>query len=84
VPTIKVKVGAWRLVVIPGDHEPRHVHARYGTRNAPRAVFLLEADGTVALREAHPRLSRADIRVAKRLVRDHFETLVALWEEFHV
>ena len=44
----------------------------------------LEADGSVRVREAHPRLSRADIRVAQRLVRDHFEALVALWEAFHV
>jgi len=45
---------------------------------------MLEADGTVTLREAHPRLSRADVRVALRLVSEHFEALVALWEEFHV
>jgi Domain of unknown function (DUF4160) len=78
-----IKAGAWRLVVIPGDHEPRHVHARHGTRNAPAAVIRLEANGTVTLREADPGLSRAEIRVARGLVLEHFDKLAALWEEFH-
>jgi hypothetical protein len=80
VPTIKV--GAWRLVVIPGDHEPRHVHACYGTRNALQAVIILEANGSVTLRKVDHGLSRSQVRVARALVAEHFEALAALWENF--
>ena len=79
-----IKVGAWRLVVIPGDHEPRYVHARRGTRNAPTAVIKLDAAGGVTLRDAHPDLSRAEIRVALRLVEEHFDALAALWEKVRI
>ncbi len=77
-----ITVGPWRLVVIPGDHDPRHVHARYGSDGAYEAVIRLEAGGTVTLREADRGLSRAEIRVALALVLEHFEALAALWEEY--
>ena len=57
----------WRLVVIPGDHEPRHVHARHGRAGAPEAVFRLNPDGTLTLREADRELTRAQIREAAEL-----------------
>jgi hypothetical protein len=60
----------WRLVVIPGDHEPRHVHARHGTADAPEAVFRLNADGSTTLREA------------EQLVSEHFTELEELWETY--
>ncbi|HTV73435.1 MAG TPA: hypothetical protein VME66_07020 [Candidatus Acidoferrales bacterium] len=56
-----IKAGAWRLVVIPGDHEPRHVHARLGTGDAPEAVVLLNVASSVTLREADRGLSRAEL-----------------------
>ena len=72
----------WRLVVIPGDHEPRHVHARLGTTGAPEAVFRLNADGTITLREADRHLTRAQVREAEELVTEHFSELKELWETY--
>jgi hypothetical protein len=72
----------WRLVVIPGDHEPRHVHARHGTAGAPEAVFRLNSDGTITLREADRQLTRAQVREAEELVTEHFRELEELWETY--
>ena len=70
------------LLVIPGDHEPRHVHARHGTTNPPEAVFELGSDGKIALREADRELTRAQIRDAHDLVAKHFNKLEELWETY--
>jgi hypothetical protein len=75
-------VGSWRLVVIPGDHDPRHVHARRGTGNAAEAIIRLNADGTVSLREADRELSRTEIRQILELVDTHFAELADLWERY--
>lgn len=72
----------WRLAVIPGDHEPRHVHARHGTADAPEAVFRLNADRSLTLREADRQLTRAQIREAEQLVSEHFTELEELWETY--
>ena len=77
-----IKVGAWRLVVIPGDHEPRHVHARYGAQNALEVVIKLEDGGSVTLWRADRGLSRAKIRMALATVFEHYEVLVRLWEDY--
>ena len=77
-----IPVRGWRLVVIPGDHEPRHVHARHGTAGASEAVFRLNSDGTVTLREADRQLTRAQVREAAELVTDHFRELEELWETY--
>ena len=68
--------------MIPGDHPPRHVHARRGTGNAPEAVFLLNADGTLLLREADRDLTRSELRNAAHLVEEHFVELAQLWEDY--
>lgn len=72
----------WRFVVIPGDHEPRHVHARHGGTGAPEAVFRLNDDGTVTLREADRELTRAQVREAATLVAEEFERLMKLWKTY--
>jgi hypothetical protein len=72
----------WRLVVIPGDHEPRHVHARHGTAGAAEAVFRLNSDGTITLREADRQLTRAQVREAAELISEHFRELEELWETY--
>lgn len=77
-----IRAGRWRLVVIPGDHEPRHIHARLGTRDASEAVIRLNADGTVTLREADRGLSRAEVRQALVIVLEHFDRLSELWERY--
>jgi hypothetical protein len=79
-PTISVR--GWRLVVIPGDHEPRHVHARHGTSYAAEAVFLFNPDGTITLREADRQLTRAQVREAAALVAEHVSELDELWETY--
>jgi hypothetical protein len=72
----------WRLVVIPGDHEPKHVHARHGSADAPEAVFRLNGDGSITLREADRELTRAQVREAGELVIEHFAELEELWETY--
>jgi hypothetical protein len=77
-----IRVGVWRLWVIPGDHEPRHVHAKLGSGSERQAIFVFTKDRKVALREVRGRLSRAEVRRAQEAVIDHFDDLVALWEEY--
>jgi hypothetical protein len=72
----------WRLVVIPGDHEPRHVHARHGGAGAPEAVFRLNEGGSTTLREADRQLTRAQVREAGALVVRYFRELEELWETY--
>ena len=67
-------------MVIPGDHEPSHVHARHGTAGALEAVFRLNSDGTITLREADRQLTWAQVREAEELVTEHFRELEELWE----
>ena len=77
-----IRVGAWRLVVIPGDHEPRHVHARYGSAEANEVVVEIDTDGAVKLRRANRALSRAQVRRALELVTEHRADLMQLWETY--
>jgi hypothetical protein len=80
VPTIKV--GRWRLVVIPRDHYPMHVHARQGSGNAPTVVIELNPDGVPSLRRSRHDLSRADTQQVLEIVAEHFAELVELWERY--
>lgn len=77
-----INARGWRLAVIPGDHEPRHVHARHGAADASEAVFRLNADKTVTLREADRELTGRQIREAEQLVIDYFAELEELWENY--
>jgi hypothetical protein len=74
-----IKAGRWCLVIIPGDHEPRHVHARLGTGRALEAIVLLERNGTVSLREARG-LTSSELREVMIVVRALFDRLTSLWE----
>ncbi|MBC5809353.1 MAG: DUF4160 domain-containing protein [Candidatus Eremiobacteraeota bacterium] len=77
-----IKAGRWRLVIIPGDHNPPHVHARRGTGGAAEVVFVLRAEGATAIRRRDRSLSDSDVRQAASLVVLHFKQLVTLWETF--
>jgi hypothetical protein len=77
-----MKAGAWRLVVIPGDHQSRRVHARLGTGRAREVVIELRADGTSRLREADGDLSHSKVREAMKLAQQHFGELVQLWDDY--
>jgi hypothetical protein len=76
-----IRAGRWRLVIIPNDHEPRHVHARLGAGRALEATVLLERNGTVSLREARG-LTNSEIREVMVAVRAHFDRLALLWEAY--
>jgi hypothetical protein len=78
---LSIKVRGWRLVIIPGDHEPRHVHARYGAAGAAQAVFRLNDDATVTLRGANLKLTRKQIRETEVLIAEHMTELKELWED---
>ena len=69
----------------PQDHEPRHVH---GFAGEAEVIVNLLRDGNVdlaqradAVRPANAK--RSDIRKVLRSAADHFDELVALWEEMH-
>jgi hypothetical protein len=80
VPTIRV--GRWRLVIIPRDHHPPHVHARQGTGRAPEVVIEFNLDTTLSIREFDDGLSRSDIRQVVEIVDAHVAELIELWERY--
>lgn len=74
------RVGAWRIVVYPNDHEPAHLHvvgpdghARFAMGRGPDDVALLESDGvpTPVLR-----------RIAARIIDRHAPCLES-WRAVH-
>jgi hypothetical protein len=79
VPTIRE--GAWRLVIIPGDHDPRHVHAMFG-KDGPEVVVRLGKNGEVTPTRVDRPLTNADVRKALAAVQKHFDALAALWEAY--
>lgn len=79
VPTIRE--GAWRLVIIPQDHDPRHVHAMFG-KDRPEMIVHLGENGEVELIRVDRDLTTADVRKGLAAVQKHFDALIALWEAF--
>jgi Domain of unknown function (DUF4160) len=79
VPTIRE--GAWRLVIIPGDHDPRHVHAVLG-RDGSEVVVRLGKNGEATPTRVDRPLTNADVRKALAAVQKHFDALAALWEAY--
>lgn len=60
-------------------NEPIHVHCK---RGAAEAKYWLDVDTFEAI-EAHAyNMSAADKRVARRIIFQHFDYIVAQWNEF--
>lgn len=53
-----------------------------GSTGARQAVFILQNDGGVTLREVTGRLSATEIRSAQSAVVAHFDALVVFWKEY--
>ena len=74
-----------RFIAYPQDHHPRHVHGFTGEVEVfvglreDRTVDL--ADRTDAVRPANAK--KNDVRAILRKAAEHFDELVALWEEMH-
>jgi len=77
-----IRAGKWLLIVIPGDHNPRHVHACLGSKNGPQVIAFLAEDGIVSVREIKGSVSNADARKALAAVQEHFDDLLDLWKRF--
>ncbi len=77
------RFGGVLFVTRRGDHDPRHFHAFVGDGEvsieltSDRDAVL--ADRTRSVRSA----SMADVRKALKIATEHFDALVALWEETH-
>jgi hypothetical protein len=81
----RVRVGGICFRIYPLDHNPRHVHAEYA---GIEAIVDLRADGTVALAGRVARLwpanaKRSDVKKILTAAQEHFDLLVAMWEEMH-
>ena len=68
-----------RVIIFVDDHEPAHVHV-FGDGQAK--INLLGPNGEPALLSAEG-MTRAEVRRAVRLVRDHQESFLARWREIH-
>lgn len=74
-----VWVDGFQVRVIPGDHEPAHVHAGKGGNGGPEAVFII-AGGLVELRENRG-FKPAELRAAGEIVAAIVDVLLKMWEE---
>lgn len=69
------------MIIIPQDHDPRHVHAMLG-KDGPEVVVRLGDAGEVELIKADRDLTTAEVRKGLAAVQKHFDALVALWEAY--
>jgi hypothetical protein len=76
-----IREGAWRLVIIPQDHDPRHAHAMLG-KDGPEVVVRLGKNREVTPTRVDRPLTNADVRKALAAVQKHFDALAALWEAY--
>jgi hypothetical protein len=79
------RIGGVRFEAYPDDHEPRHVHARYG---ATIAILEIEADGALRLSARNgaimpPNAKRSDVRKILDTAAKHVNVLIELWETMH-
>ena len=75
-PTI-IRQDGFRVVIYPSDHAPPHVHVQKAGREA-----VIELNPVKV--KVNRRMSLAQLRSAKSIVRLNVERLLAAWEEFHV
>lgn len=78
-PTILV-ISGWRFFFYANEgDEPIHIHCRKGDADAK---FWLDTD-SFELVEAHAyNMSPRDKRAVRKIVFEHFDYIVAQWEEF--
>lgn len=78
-PTV-LKIGGFRFIIWPADHEPPHVHVFKGDG---------EAKITLGGKEHRPSfvtiagLTKPDARKAWEIVAEHQEVLLKAWEKIH-
>jgi hypothetical protein len=75
VPTV-VWYRGFEVRVIPGDHEPPHVHVYRDGANIKIALFPVEVV------EVEGRPSSADVRRARRIVAEHLDACIKAFEEY--
>jgi len=82
---VSLRFGGVRFSVYSNDNPPRHVH---GFSGDTRAIIDLREDRTVALADrvnaVRPaNAKRSDVKRILRAAAEHFDELMALWEETH-
>ena len=75
-PTV-LRVGGFAFKLIPGDHDPPHVHVRYSGKGV--VVEILSE----RFRKVRG-MNAADISRAQQLVRFHRAELLSAWAELHL
>ena len=80
-----VRVGSICFRLLPDDHAPRHAHGEYSN---VEVIVNLRADGTAVLANRTDRVQprdakRRDVRRILMAAQEHFDELVAAWEEMH-
>jgi Domain of unknown function (DUF4160) len=77
-------VGGVRFVLYPQDHVPRHAHALTGDTEI---IIDLRPDRSVALADrddaVRGKAKKSDIQKVLRAAAEHFDILVAAWEQMH-
>ena len=77
------RFGGVLFVTRRGDHDPRHFHAYIG---GGEVVIELTSDREAVLANRTRSVrgaGMADVRKALRTATEHFDALVALWEDTH-
>lgn len=74
-PTV-LRVGGFTFSILPGDHDPPHVHVRHGGGSV---VVSIESEAFRKVRG----ISEVNITRAIRIIREHRAELLALWIEWH-
>jgi Domain of unknown function (DUF4160) len=74
VPTIYVN--GFQIRVIPGDHNPAHVHVE---KSGGEAVFIIK--GSVVMLREQRGMKAAELRHAAQAAASVYERLQALWKE---
>lgn len=78
------RFGQVRFQAYPQDHEPCHIHAFIGSGEV--IIELRTADQTVVLADRDDNVNgakRSEVRRVLDTARDHFDELIAKWEEMH-
>ena len=80
-----LKFDGIQFVVYSNDHPPRHVH---GFLSETEVVVDLRFDGNIALADRKDAIrpansKRTDVKKILNAAAQHFDELIALWEEIH-
>jgi len=79
VPTVLL-VDGWRFFFYSDErHEPMHIHARKAEKECK---FWLDPDQFDIREEYSYRMNQRDKKQVRKIIFEHFEQLVAAWNEF--